>query len=522
MRMKILGFGLMLSLAAVNLQAAGVTTPLIDAVKRGDAPAIRGVLARHADVNAAEVDGTTALHWAVERDGVEAVELLVRAGANVKAVNRYGVSPLSLAAENGNAAIIERLLKAGADPNATLPGGETVLMTAARTGKLDAVKLLLAHGANVNAAEETRHQTALMWAAGQNNVAVIRTLVEAGADIKARSMESYGPRLKINANARTIEKEIPIAFTPLLFAVRSNALEAVGTLLEIGANVNDTTTDGTSALVIAVTNAHWDMASLLLDKGADPNADKQGWNALHELARTRSPSVGQVPPPTPSGRISSIDLAKKIVAHGVNVNATMTQEMRASYRTRLSKNGATAFLLAAKGVDVDLMRLLAASGADTKMPNKAGTTPLMAASGVDMVIQQEDSGTNEDAFSATQLCLTIGCGDVNAVARNGETALHGAARRGAAPVVQLLLDSGANLDVKTKAGLTPLDYAIGKSEETVRTQPATTELLRQVMRTRGIPFIENDDYLSVAGARDRVGELKKKNATGKVDESLSK
>src|SRR6185436_18571066 len=118
----------------------------------------------------------------------------------------------------------------------------------------------------------------------------------------------------------------------------------------LGANVNDTTTDGTSALVIAVTNAHWDMAELLLDKGADPNAAKQGWKALHELARTRAPSVGQVPPPTPTGRISSLEVARRLVAHGVNVNAKMTQEMRSGYRTRLGKMGTTAFLLAAKGV----------------------------------------------------------------------------------------------------------------------------------------------------------------------------
>src|SRR5260221_304752 len=83
--------------------------------------------------------------------------------------------------------------------------------------------------------------------------------------------ETYGPRLKVHANARTIEKEIPIAFTPLLFAVRADAVDAAKALVELGANANETTTDGTSALVIAVTNAHWDMASLLMDKGADPN-----------------------------------------------------------------------------------------------------------------------------------------------------------------------------------------------------------------------------------------------------------
>ena len=67
------------------------------------------------------------------------------------------------------------LIDAGADPNAALPGGETPLMTAARTGKAEAVKALLAHGAKVDAREQTRGQTALMWAAAEGNAAPSRS-----------------------------------------------------------------------------------------------------------------------------------------------------------------------------------------------------------------------------------------------------------------------------------------------------------------------------------------------------------
>ena len=68
--------------------------------------------------------------------------------------------------------MVERLLVAGADPNSALPDGETVLMTAARTGSADVVKALVARGANVRVRERRKGQTALMWAAAENNVAV--------------------------------------------------------------------------------------------------------------------------------------------------------------------------------------------------------------------------------------------------------------------------------------------------------------------------------------------------------------
>ncbi len=145
--------------------------PLIDAVRRGDADAVRALLESGADVDSTAPDGATALLWAVHTDQPELVQLLLQAGADVEITNRYGVGPASLAAENGNAAILERLLGAGVYADQALPGGETLLMTAARTGEPETVRVLLAHGADPNNREMTRGQTALMWAAANNNAA---------------------------------------------------------------------------------------------------------------------------------------------------------------------------------------------------------------------------------------------------------------------------------------------------------------------------------------------------------------
>lgn len=149
-------------------------TALVEAISKGDHQALRAQLRAGVNVNAPLGDGSTALHWAAERGDQVAVDLLLQAGASAKATSRYGVAPLSIAALNGHAGMLTSLITAGADPNSALPEGETVLMTAARTGNVDAVRVLLAHGARVDARDGLRGQTALMWAAAQNNAGVVR------------------------------------------------------------------------------------------------------------------------------------------------------------------------------------------------------------------------------------------------------------------------------------------------------------------------------------------------------------
>ncbi len=175
-------------------------------------------------------------------------------------------------AKSGNAAILERLLDAGVDPDTPMPGGETLLMTAARTGDPATVRVLLARGADPNARESLRGQTALMWAAAGNNAAAIHVLVEQGADLHARTDNPS------SSPGRTFSSAPATGFTPLLFALRGGHRDAVQVLLDAGADVNDTVSDGQSALVVATANANWELAAYLLDRGADPNHAEAGWN----------------------------------------------------------------------------------------------------------------------------------------------------------------------------------------------------------------------------------------------------
>jgi ankyrin repeat protein len=468
---------------------AQITPPLIDAAKAADVRAVEDLLRREpASVNATAVDGTTALYWAAERDETSIVRALLKAGADARLKSRYGVSPLALAAANGNGEMMRLLLGAGADPHAGLSEGETALMTAARTGKIEPLKLLLANGADVNA-RTPGGQTALMWAAARNNADAVRLLVEAGADLAIRTHNpSPAPRMSVFYSAP------PTGFTALLFAVRAGSLEAVKALLDFGADVNDELSGGESALLVATANAHWELAGVLLDRGANPNAARAGWSALHQAVRSRRPNLFYSPGPIATGTIDSLDFIKKLIAKGVDVNARMMKNgMKDGQRNRINRLGATAFFLAAKGTDLELMKVLAAAGADPKMPSADGTTPLMVAAGLGIWYVGEDAGSlpgqEDEVLEAVKLCVRLGNG-VNDANLAGETPMHGAAFRGVNAVVEFLVDQGARLDPRDVRGWTPFTIANGITHGDVfKQQPHTAALLEKLMAARGLSTI---------------------------------
>lgn len=470
-------------LTVLRAWAAGADAPLADAAEEMDRDRIRSLLEQSADPNAPQVDGMTALHWAAYRDDLETVRLLLQAGARVDVENRYGVTPLSLACLNGNAEMVELFLEAGADPNRPLPGGETPLMTAARTGRLEAVKALLSRGADLHAREERRGQTALHWAAAEGHADVVRELIQAGADFRT---------------------PLPSGFTPLLFAVRQGHLEVVKVLLEAGVDVNETVQApetgrrrvyggrglraGTTPLLLAVTNAHFELAAYLLEAGADPNADQTGYTALHAIVPVRKPGVGDNDPaPEGSGKMTSIELVKKLVAHGADLNARMTKKVNLT-NTRLNELGATPFLLASQTADAELMRTLAELGADPLLPNVDNSTPLIVAAGLATRSPGEDAGTESEVLEAVQVALELG-NDINAVDNNGETAIHGAAYKNLPKVVKFLAQNGAKIEVwnqKNKFGWTPLAIAAGYRFGNFKPSPETEAAVREMMLAAGV------------------------------------
>lgn len=448
------GWCLALLLPVAGFAATSGDMELPRAAKSQDKDTVRALLKQHADVNAPQGDGSTALHWAAHWDDRETAGLLLGAGANANAANDLGVTPLYLACINGSAAMVQALLRAGAKSNLAAVTGVTPLMQCARSGSLEAVEALLTRGAETNAAENSVGQTALMWAASQRHPEVVRALVMHGANVNARTQAS-GVLVNINAGGRGLAAHGPAKVvqmggsTPMSFAARVGCIECARALLAGGASANDTAPDGNSALVLAAHSGQGAFGVFLLDKDADPNAHGAGYTALHAAVLR-----------------GELNLVKALVAHGANLNAriengTPLRREGPDYSLAESMVGDTAFLLAAKYADADIMRALAAGGANVKVAGKDGSTPLILA-----VNGEQRPGTNSGGLArdeshvadAVKVMLDLGA-DVNAANRGGNTALYLAAARGYPSVVQMLADKGANVNVKNNRGLTPLGAA---------------------------------------------------------------
>jgi uncharacterized protein len=450
--------------------------PLADAVEKKDAAAFR-TLIRDSNVNAAQVDGTTALHWAAYNDDLASAKLLIAAGADAKAANRYGAAPLSLACVTGDTALVELLLTAGADPNFPLHGGETPLMTAARTGKIEPVKALLARGADVNA-KLASGQTALMWAAADGHTAVVEALLAAGAEFKA---------------------QLATGFTPMLFAVRGGHTEIVRMLLKAGVDVNEPVQSargsakylrrGASALTTAVENGHFELAALLLDLGADANDMRSGYTPLHILSWIRKPDRGEDegdPIPEGSGNMTSVQLIRKLVAKGADVNARLARGP--SDGGRIARTGCTPLMLAADTADTEFMKILVQLGADPTIRNVNNCTPLMAAAGLGTRSAEEEAGTDEEAVEAVRYLLSLGA-DINAVSDFGDTAMHGAAFANFPKVVKFLAANGAKIEIwnrGNKRDWTPLRIAEGHRYGNFKPSFETVAAIKEVMTAAGV------------------------------------
>jgi ankyrin repeat protein len=473
---------------AFTVTLAGADEPqLIETVKSGNVDAVRALLKERVDVNARQGDGATALHWAVHRNDGSVVDLLLRAGATPDLADDTGATALYLACVNRSGPMVERLLQARANPNAALVSGETVLMTCARTGEATGVRALLTRGANVNATEPGHHQTALMWAAAQSQPKAVEALLEGGADVRARS-RSYTQTVTSEVTQRAGREELNYTVprggsTPLLFAARSGDAESARLLIEAGADVNDELPDGASALVVAAHSGHTSAATLLLEKGADPNAAAVGYTALHAAVLR-----------------GDLNLVKVLLAHKANPNAQITKGMpvrRTSQDFELPKTlmGATPYLLAAKFLEADIMRALAAGGADTRLPMNDGATPLLAAAGMGIVApaQDERRGTNRRGLAiidggtvepesqvveAVSAALTLGS-DINGTNPAGETAVHIASAQGYDSVVKLIVERGADLNARNAKGLTPLGALVARAGGR-GSRKSTIDLLRSL------------------------------------------
>ena len=250
-------------------QVAG--SPLAQAARQGDADTVRALLRQKMDVNAPGIDGTPALHWAVRVDDRNMASMLLDAGADVNRTNRYGMAPLHVAVQNRHVDMARQLLESGADTEAADGSGELPLHLAIRTGADDMLELLLSHGAQVDGRDLNYGQTPLMLAVREENIALVQRLLEADADLDAQSLAG-------EEHPRVLPSDVPVGTsqgvginrsglpdrgmrypitgmkTPLSYATRQGNLALTRMLVEAGADIELADANGITPLINAILN----------------------------------------------------------------------------------------------------------------------------------------------------------------------------------------------------------------------------------------------------------------------------
>ena len=440
---------LALSLAGGVIAADLGRPAVIEAAKSGEKEALRALVQKKVDVSAADADGSTALHWASYRDDLENADLLLRSGAKVNAITDLGVTALWTASQNGSARMVRRLLDAGANPNLALVSGETPVMVAARSGYPEVVELLASKGANVNV-HGTRGQTALMWAVSQQHFDVVKVLLAHHADLNLRS-EVFTDVMAVPPHGYLpYNRAIPHGGeTALMFAARVGDLASAKLLVAAGANVNDADAWGVSATTLAAHSDFGELVGFLLEKGADPNAYPNGFNALHEAIMRRDEAM-----------------VAALLDHHADPNAplktwTPTRRSSEDWNFHPALVGASPLWLAARFLEPNVMKLLVKHGADPKFVHHADwvaergfgqahqtdtSTILMAATGiggnVSAWVQPARSEREALALEAVKMAADLGA-DLNVTSTDGRTALDGAKGLQYQSVVNFLVEKGA-------------------------------------------------------------------------------
>jgi len=467
---------------------------LVLAAKAGDGATALALIKQGADVKEPESDGTTALHWAVYHNDLPLIEALIRAGARASVANDYGSTPLAEAAVVGSTEVIARLLKAGADPDSANADGQTALMILARTSNVEAAKLLLRAGAKVNATEQWHGQSALMWAAAESQPAMVKLLLEHGALVNARSMRNNWQRL-VTAEPRAQMRAVG-GLTALLYATRQGCLECVRELLLAHAQVDLPDPEGVTPLLMAITNFHFDLAALLVEKGANVNKwDWWGRTPLYAVVDLNTVPHGGRPDRPSLDQTTSLTLIELLLTAGANPNAQL--KLFPPYRAvgpdrgadMMLTIGATPLLRAAKAGDAPAISLLLKHGANPDLANLYGMTPIMAAAGIgsNEIDTRGRFKTQSEAVASIELLVKAGA-HVNAhETRLGQTALHGAAFWGWDDVVKCLVAHEADLNAKDSKGMTPLDSALGRAGghgrggTSVQVHESTAALIKQLL-----------------------------------------
>jgi len=231
-------------------------TALMIAAGVGNVKTVNLLIGHGANVNAAESRrGQTALMWATAERHPEVVKTLIARGAEVRAASKRGFTALVFAATKNDSQSAQALLDAGADPNYTLPNGPTVLNVAASYRSTAVAILLTDRGADPNVPDREGH-TPLHIAARFGDLALVAKLLAKGAHVNART--AAAPLPAGGAGGSALFHFVAGEQTALMLAAKEDHVDVMRALVAAGADAKLKAQDGTTLLSAAAGSGHLD------------------------------------------------------------------------------------------------------------------------------------------------------------------------------------------------------------------------------------------------------------------------
>ena len=463
-------------MAAVLLMSTGVaaeadalasrpdgSTPLQWAVFEGNIAEVKRLLATGADPKVMNDYGVDAIQLAADESNTELLRLLLKAGANPNSVNPDGETVLHLVARSGNLDAAKLLVNAGAQVDARERfGGQTPLMWATARRHPDLVQFLASKGADVNARSAVRDYlrvataesrakhldrggfTPLLYAARENCRECVPILLKHGADVTLPD---------------------PGGMPPLSIALMNGNWEIAKRLIEAGSDVNQWDIYGQGPLNVAIANlaVHGDgnpldrdvpdrttareVVKMLVERGANPNQQLY----YHAAARTilgADTGRGTTPFLTACA-IGDIETVKLLLAHGANPRLATSDGQGPIILATAARTGGTGFPNARMaGVAAPPREAIE----DVPEGQRGGNGPRVNPT-VDLIRLLAASGADVNLLWSKRHFLQR---------TRGGSALHYATRAGNKEAMAALVELGIDVNAKDEDGLTALDYAMGR------------------------------------------------------------
>ena len=394
-------------------------TPFMGACRHGHLETAQYLLSKGADINKQDSAKNSPITFAAGFGHIEVAKFLTLNKADINHQDDYGYNALLYACSLEKFDLAKLLIEKGADINKATNQGDNALMFAARKGQLELLKLLASKGANTKQLTSNGNH-ALIEASYRGNLDVVKELVKMGLPVNHTSKINYTALMfaaqeghldivkYLIENGADIKVKGKSNFTAFMAAASAGQMDVVKFLVDIGADISVKSTSGWTALFYVAQDGNNELLKFLIDKGIDVNAiSKNGYNALMAAA-----DYGQN------------ETVKILIDKGVNISLKDT-------------DGYDALLGAVEKGHLETVKLLIENGASLKTKTISNFTPLMTA-----------ANTGKTQVVKYLLSLGVEIDETN----NGWTALFYAATKGYLDTVQLLVNSGANLNHRSPKG----------------------------------------------------------------------